>query len=109
MGFGSLVAALGQWSDSFAPCSTFGIAPPLVLDFRYFLYRNRTAGGGPQNLLWWNPLFHSIEALREGFFLGYQSPVSELWVPYLAALVFYLLSLPITRFVEQTRRARHRL
>lgn len=107
IGFGSLAAALGQWSDSFARAVPLALRPMFWISGIFY-----TATELPepaQNLLWWNPLFHSIEALREGFFLGYQSPVAELWMPYMAALVFYLLSLPITRFVERTRKARHQL
>lgn len=107
MGFGSLMAAFGQWSDGFARAVPLALRPMFWISGIFYTAIELPTPA--QNLLWWNPLFHSIETLREGFFLGYHSPVGELWMPYMVGLLFYLMSLAVTRFVEQTRRARHRL
>ncbi len=106
-GLGSLVATIGQWSDSFARAVPLALRPMFWISGIFF-----TATELPtniQNLLWWNPLFHSIETLREGFFIGYDSPVGDMWMPYLVGLFCFLLSISVNQYVARTRRARHRL
>lgn len=107
VGFGCLVASIGQWSDSFARAVPLALRPMFWISGIF--YTATELPHSAQKMLWWNPLFHSIEGLREGFFLGYNSPMSDLWWPFLAAAGMYMISLPIGRFVERTRRARHKL
>ena len=107
VGFGRFVSTLGQWSDTLARMIPLVLRPMFWISGIFF-----TATELPNsaiNILWYNPLFHAIELVREGFFLGYESPISSIWYPSAFALVFYLASLVIERFVVDTRRARHRI
>jgi len=65
--------------------------------------------GAVQDILWYSPLLHVTEAVREGYFLGYQSPVSNLWYPVCVAGIFFLISLPIEGAITRNRLARRRL
>jgi len=107
VGFGRFVAVLGQWSDTFAR------AVPLVLRPLFWIsgifYTATELPSSAIEVLWYNPLFHVIELVREGFFLGYESQISSAWYPASFALVFYLFSLVLERYVVDTRRARHRI
>ncbi len=106
-GFGRFVAVLGQWSDTLAR------AVPLLLRPMFWIsgifYTATELPSTAIDVLWYNPLFHAIELVREGFFLGYESRISSAWYPSSFALVFYLLSLLVERYVVDTRRARHRI
>ena len=107
VGFGRFVAVLGQWSDTFARMVPLALRPMFWISGIFY-----TATELPSSaiqILWYNPLFHAIELVREGFFLGYHSQISSVWYPASFALVFYLLSLVLERFVVDGRRARHRL
>lgn len=107
VGFGRFVAVLGQWSDTLAR------AVPLVLRPMFWIsgifYTATELPSSAIQILWYNPLFHAIELVREGYFLGYESQISSAWYPASFALVFYLLSLLLERYVVDTRRARHRI
>lgn len=107
VGFGRFVAVLGQWSDTLAR------AVPLVLRPMFWIsgifYTATELPSSAIQILWYNPLFHAIELVREGYFLGYESQISSVWYPASFALVFYLLSLLLERYVVDTRRARHRI
>jgi len=107
VGFGRFAAALGQWSDTFARMA------PLILRPMFWIsgifYTATELPGSAIEILWYNPLFHAIELVREGFFLGYKSQISSIWYPATFALIFYLMSLVVERYVVNTRRARHRL
>ena len=106
-GLGRLAAVLGQWSDSFAR------AFPLLLRPMFWIsgifYTATDLPGSALDLLWYNPLFHTVEMLRQGYFLGYTSPIASAWYPLVISFAFYLLSLLVERYVVDTRRARHRL
>lgn len=106
-GFGRLAAALGQWSDTLARVIPLALRPLFWLSGIFFTATE--LGGGAQALFWWNPLFHAIEILREGYFLGYASPISSGWYPLVVALSFYLCSLLIETYVRASNSARHQL
>lgn len=106
-GFGRLAATLGQWSDTLSRIIPMALRPMFWVSGVFFTATE--LGGGAQALLWWNPLFHAIEIVREGFFLGYSSPISSLWYPLLWAFAFLLASLLVERHVQALHAARHRL
>jgi ABC-type polysaccharide/polyol phosphate export permease len=106
-GFGRLAAALGQWSDTMYRIIPLLLRPMFWLSGVFFTATE--LGGAAQGLFWWNPLFHAIEILREGFFLGYVSPISSLWYPIACALSLVLISFGIERRVRLGHYARHRL
>ena len=78
-GVGALLSVLAALSDSFARIVPVVMRPLFWISG---LFYTATELAGPvQDLLWWNPVFHCVELLREGFFLGYRSPIAEAWVP----------------------------
>ena len=107
MGVGSLFAAIGQASDSFARFVPIMLRPMFWVSGIFYTATELPTGA--QNLLWWNPLFHCIEALREGFFLGYVSPVSDLWYPLVVAVSCFLASAVVEQYVSERRLSRHSL
>jgi ABC-type polysaccharide/polyol phosphate export permease len=106
-GFGHLAATLGQWSDTLSRAIPLALRPMFWLSGVFFTATE--LGGQAQAALWWNPLFHAIEILREGFFLGYVSPISDAWYPLAVALGCYLAAVPVGRFLRARNAARHRI
>lgn len=106
-GLGRFAAVLGQVSD------TAHRAIPLLLRPMFWVsgifFTATELGGAAQAIFWWNPLFHAIEILREGLFLGYASPIADGWYPLTVAVGFYLASLLIERRVEARHLARHQI
>jgi capsular polysaccharide transport system permease protein len=105
VGVGALFACVGQVSDSFHRGVQIVMRPLFWISGLFF-----TATELPESaiaLFWWNPLFHCIELLREGFFLGFDSPIASLWYPIVFGTACFLISLPIMSFVEKYRLARH--
>lgn len=106
-GFGHLAATLGQWSDTLYRIIPLALRPMFWLSGIFFTATE--LGGGAQAALWWNPLFHAIEIVREGFFLGYSSPISQAWYPLAVALGCYLMSVFVARVLRVRNAARHRI
>ena len=106
-GFGRFAAVLGQWSDTFARALPWLLRPVFWVSGIFYIASEMP--GSAQALLVFSPLLHAIEILRQGFFLGFVSPISSPWIPASVALSFYLASLLIERFVRQQRRTRHRI
>lgn len=104
---GSFFAALGQWSDSLARVIPLVLRPLFWISGIFYIATELPVPA--QNVLWWNPLFHVIESLREGYFLGYISPVANQWYVCVVIVALYLASVLIDRFVRRTRRARYRI
>jgi len=107
VGVGRFVAVVGLYSDSFAR------AVPIILRPMFWLsgifYTATELPGVVQQVLWFSPLLHITETVREGYFLGYASPISDLWYPCLIAAGFFLISIPIEQAITQHRLARRRL
>jgi ABC-type polysaccharide/polyol phosphate export permease len=106
-GFGRFAAVLGQWSDSFARAVPLLMRPVFWVSGVFFTANELP--GPARSLASFSPLFHAVELIREGFFLGFASPISSPLYPALVAISFYLLSLVIERHVRNTNRARHRI
>ena len=106
-GFGRFAAVLGQWSDSFARAVPMLLRP--VFWVSGVFYTATELPGPALDLFWYSPLFHAIELMREGYFLGYASPISSVLYPSLVAMGFYLMSVLIERHVTTSRSARHRI
>jgi len=104
-GFGRLAAVLGVWSDTLYRSIPLLLRPMFWISGVFFTASE--LGGMALASLSWNPLFHAIETLREGLFLGYVSPLGDSWYPLSVAVGFYLLSLVIERWIEAGRLARH--
>lgn len=106
-GMGRFIAAIGLISDSFAR------SVPLLLRPLFWLsgifYTATELPSEMQDLLWYSPLLHITELTREAYFLGYESPVADLWYPIAVAAMFFLASIPIENFATRRRVTRHRL
>ncbi|MEL6520554.1 MAG: ABC transporter permease [Pseudomonadota bacterium] len=107
VGVGSLFASLGQASDSFQRGVQIILRPMFWISGLFYTATELPASAVA--LLWWNPLFHCIEALREAFFLGFASPISTLWYPMIFGISCFVISLPILEHVETRRLARHQV
>ena len=64
---------------------------------------------GAQELIWWSPLLHITEIMREGYFLGFSSQFALPWYPVLVAALFFLASIPLEVFARRYRIMRGRL
>lgn len=107
VGFGSLLSVLSKLSDSVAR------ATPIILRPMFWIsgifYTATELSTTVRDLLWWNPLFHTIELLREGFFLGYESPVAGVWYPATFALGCMLIAGVLDGRATQAKSGRHRI
>jgi ABC-type polysaccharide/polyol phosphate export permease len=96
---GQLAAALGALSD------TIGRVIPLLLRPMFWIsgvfFTANELGQSVLNILWYNPLFHCIEILREGYFLGFQSPVSSYAYPLALSSACFLAALLIDRMADR--------
>lgn len=105
VGVGCLFASIGQVSDSFHRGVQVLLRPMFWISGLFY-----TASELPASaiaVLWWNPLFHCIEGLRQGFFLGFQSPIASLWYPTVFGFSCYFISMRIMAYVDAQRLARH--
>lgn len=106
-GLGRLIAVIAMVSDSFAR------AVPILLRPLFWvsgIFYTATELSGPlRELLWYSPLLHATEILREGYFLGYQSPVAQPWFVVFLATILYLASFPIAGAILRRRLGRYRL
>ena len=106
-GVGRLIAAIGLFSDGFAR------AVPLMLRPLFWIsgifYTAQELPGAAQAALWYNPLLHVTESMREAFFASYGSPIASLWYPTAFACACFLIAHPIERRAEIRRTGRHRL
>lgn len=107
VGVGSLFAAIGQASDTFARAAPIMLRPLFWISGIF--YTATELPNSTINVLWWNPLFHCIETLREGFFLGYVSPLAALWYPLVVTVGCFLASALVERYVRHNRLARHQI
>ena len=106
-GFGRFVGVFGLLSDSFARTIPIMMRP---LFWASGIFYTATELPLPiQNILWYNPVLHLTELLREAYFLGYESPLASAWYPILVAAVFFVLSVPAERFAANRQTSRFRL
>ncbi len=106
-GLGRLAAVLVLVSDSFSRSIPILLRPLFWLSGIFY-----TAGelsGSLQDALWFSPTFHVVELLRESYFNGYVSPISNIWYPLSIAAGLWLLSVPIERAVTARSASRYRI
>lgn len=101
---GRLTAIFGLYSDSFARFVPIALRPFFWISAIFY-----TATELPQsyqNTLWYNPLFHITEIVREGFFLGYHSPVATIWYPIFFTCCLLLFEAPANLIVQKIGKKR---
>jgi len=106
-GLGRLIAVLGLISDSFARLVPILLRPVFWLSGIF--YTATELPGAVQDVLWFSPILHITEIVREGYFLGYQSPMATPWMPIAVGAVFYLIAAPLESYVMARKKARYRL
>ena len=104
---GSLFAAVGRWSDSVSRAIPLVLRPMFWISGIFYIATELPLAA--QELFAWNPLFHVIELLRAGFFLGYVSPIADPVYVCSTIILLFVTSIVIDRFVKITRRERHQL
>jgi capsular polysaccharide transport system permease protein len=105
--FGTLVAVIGRASDTFARAVPVVLRPLFWISGIFYI-----AAELPQStikILSYNPLFHVIEIIREGFFYGYNSLISDMYYPLISSLIFFIIAGVIDSWVRVTNRVRHRI
>ena len=88
--FGHLAAIIGRSSDLFVRIMPIALRPMFWISGIFF-----TITEIPQRLadiLWFNPLLHTTELVRAGFFGEPNHDFVDLTVPFVAIAVFYLLA-----------------
>lgn len=107
VGVGSLFSVLSKMSDSFARAVPILLRPMFWVSGIFYTATELSAD--LQAIFWWNPLFHSIELLREGFFLGYASPIANAWYPIYFGAICMLIAVFIEFRAQTEKRGRHRI
>ena len=88
--FGQLVARLNLFSDSLARLVPIALRPLFWISGIFYIPAELPAS--TLDLLWYNPLFHTIEMVRDGFFLNYSSSFASPWYPIFCACVLFLIT-----------------
>jgi len=103
-GFGRFSAILARMSDTYGRLVPTMLRPMFWISGVFF-----TATELPESavkIFYFSPLFHAIEIVREGFFLGYSSPLSDPIVPFVGGVFFFAISLVIERYWKATDKRR---
>lgn len=106
-GLGRLAALLGLWSDTAYRVVPLMLRPMFWISAIFYVPRELSATIG--DILWFNPLVHAIEILREGLFLDYKSTISDPWYPLLCAYLLFIASSWLERYVVSHGLQRHRI
>ncbi|MEO0773167.1 MAG: ABC transporter permease [Pseudomonadota bacterium] len=107
MGIGRFIAVVGMASDSFARSVPILLRPMFWISGIF--YTATELPGPVLDILWYSPTFHVTEFLREGYFIGYTSPIANVTYPLLFGAAFLILSYPIEWAITRNRWSRARL
>ena len=99
--FGTLNAVLVALWDSWRHIEKV-LTRPLLFISGVFYVPSRLPGEA-QALLYWNPVIHLVEWMREGFYANYNSSLLDKSYPVLVALVLALAGLAGERFTRKKR------
>ncbi|MEM9796570.1 MAG: ABC transporter permease [Pseudomonadota bacterium] len=107
VGLGRLVGVIGLMSDTFARLVPILLRPVFWLSGIFYAATELSAR--LLGVLWFSPTLHVTELLREGYFLGYRSPVADWAWPVSVAALLWLSAAPFERHLIRARAARYRL
>ena len=107
LGLGRFLGVLGLVSDTISRISPILLRP--IFWVSGIFYTATELPGALQNILWFSPTLHSAELMREGYFLGYTSPIATAVYPLAIGAVFYIVSFPLLGFVQRRRMLRYRV
>ncbi|MDX8354313.1 ABC transporter permease [Cognatiyoonia sp. IB215182] len=100
-GFGRFFGICGRLSPTFERVLPILIRPLFWVSGIFYIASELP--GPAQSLFWFSPLFHTIEYLREGFFLGFSSPISAIGYPMSLGLGFLLGSIALENYWLRSR------
>ncbi len=107
MGLGRLLAVWSLMSDTALRMIPIVLRPTFWISGIF--YTARELPGPIYDVLAWSPLLHMTEILREGYFLGYYSPLSNGMFVLICGLVPYVLSFFFEGYLVRNNASRYRI
>ena len=107
MGLGRLLAVWSLMSDTALRMIPIVLRPTFWISGIF--YTARELPGPIYDVLAWSPLLHMTEILREGYFLGYYSPLSNGLFVLICGLVPYVLSFFFEGYLVRNNASRYRI
>lgn len=98
--FGRLAAIIGKSSDLFVRILPIALRPMFWISGIFFTIAD--IPGGLADILWFNPLLHTTELVRAGFFGAPNYDFVDLTVPCVAIAVFHLLAAALKTQTSQS-------
>jgi capsular polysaccharide transport system permease protein len=105
VGLGRLVSVLGLMSDLVARSVPILLRPTFWISGIFFTATELP--GALRDLLWWSPLLHATERIRDGWFAGYSSPFDSLSMLIVPALLPWVLSFLAEAVLTRRRLSRY--
>lgn len=106
VGIGRFFAVLGLLSDTLMRLVPIALRPTFWISGIF--YTSHELFGSIYNVLSWSPFLHATEILREGYFLGYKSSISDPMYVLIVALVPYVASFPLEMIIVRRDVSRYR-
>ncbi len=106
VGIGRFFAVLGLISDTLMRLVPIVLRPTFWISGIF--YTSHELFGSFYHILSWSPFLHSTEILREGYFLGYNSSISDPIYVLVVALVPYVVSFPLEMTIVRRDVSRYR-
>jgi capsular polysaccharide transport system permease protein len=101
LGFGSLNAVITSVWDSWQHIEKV-LTRPLIFISGVFYVPSRLPKDATE-ILYWNPVIHLVEWMREGFYSNYNSSIFDPRYPLFVALIMLALGLAGERFTRKAR------
>lgn len=105
VGLGRLFSVLGLMSDLIARAVPILLRPTFWISGIFFTATELP--GALRDLLWWSPLLHATERIRDGWFAGYASPFDSVTMLIAPALLPWTLSFLAEAVMVRNRLARY--
>lgn len=105
VGLGRLFAVLGLMSDLIARAVPILLRPTFWVSGIFFTATELS--GALRDLLWWSPLLHATERIRDGWFAGYASPFDSPPMLVVPALLPWVLSFFAEAVLIRNRMSRY--
>jgi len=106
VGLGRMLAVVSLMSDTIFRMIPIILRPTFWISGIF--YTAHELLGPIYDILAWSPLLHATEILREGYFLGYRSPLSDARFVLVVALVPYVISFPLEMILVRRDVSRYR-
>lgn len=100
-GFGTMNAVISSLWQSWTHIEKILTRPLMFISGVFYVPSHLPSEA--TNVLWWNPIMHLVEWMREGFYPHYNSVVFTPEYPLFLAMVLALLGLAGERFLKRSR------